>query len=238
MGGNTFACCASYEYGTCYAYKAFSTTVSNYWYAYGGQAPWYLSWYNPDPVKISNLHLTYYSDSSAQCPMGGSVYASNDNASWVEIATWSKSVTSPRVYWDIPIPAANRNFYNYYKLEITSVYNAGTGPIITDLSITGTYMYTPPSNILPVVGNNKVIGFTDGTTNYGSAFINTGTYAGIVPYGSNLNSSVSVSGSTIVDNTRPTNKASIGLSTDAALSGLVVDTALLKTFDPYFYIRY
>lgn len=130
MGKDKFAAKAITEYSSSYqAYMAFDSSLSTEWASSGTQNPSWISFYNPKPLKVSNLEMR--NRTSAENFTGGSVYGSNDNAAWTKLCDYSTTVTSANAYWSINVNSPD--FYNYYKIEGTSM--TGTNQGFTDIGI-------------------------------------------------------------------------------------------------------
>lgn len=151
------------------------------------------------------------------------LYGSDDNVNYTQLTTTFTTSGSSQT-----VTISSPTFYKYYKIHYTKGTYAWS---LREITITATYMYTPPSNVLPVVGNGMTLGLTSGTNNFGVyGHSSSGYLAGASAlYGSTIGTSGS--GANV-------NGKTLGLTADAANSGLVVDTSNLATFDPSFYIKY
>lgn len=107
LGGDLFAVAAEYEYyNTYWAYHGLDSTG---WL--GNQAlNWYV-FYNPNPLKVTNLTFSQISNNYIQ---KYDLYGSNDNSTWTKIGSYNQG--SGTVSNDI----SNSTYYNYYKIQATS----------------------------------------------------------------------------------------------------------------------
>lgn len=114
VGGNAFAVTGSAESnssGNRYFYHAFDNNTSTYWRCNSGTG--YIEFYNPVPLRVTNLKWTYY-----YCyPTGGNVQGSNDRTNWTTIKTWTNSSAAD---FNISL-SSNNNAYKYYRINITGV---------------------------------------------------------------------------------------------------------------------
>ena len=88
IGGNAFACIGNGEYSSdTKGYKAFDKSTSTYWYGLRGNLPYYLEWYNPVALKISQIIFTTGTARSdvEYCTKDYEIQASNDGNSWISI---------------------------------------------------------------------------------------------------------------------------------------------------------
>jgi len=236
MSGSMFAVSASNEYSASYpAWKAFDDNSSNtYWQSTNTTPPHWIMWYNPDPIKVSNIAITNGGNSSNYSIQDCLVQASNDNANWTTLVTLTgHTVTTTNTAWDVPIPSNKRGFYKYYRLY--NCYPQSTNYIcIRHIGITATYMYSANESRTPVKGSGMTLGLTDGSL-YG-AMVQRGGQTAM----SNSTASVygqpvgTTDGAYTVFNTG----VGIGVTPDPAYSGLITDLSFLNTFEPYFYIKY
>lgn len=116
VGGDSFAVEATTSSSSYPAYKAFDNT-NGYWIAQTVSA--YITFYNPKPLKVTNLHIKNpnYSDHN-YASLAGVIYGSDDNLTWVEIAQYTNSVLGNLAEWDIDL-STNTKFYKYHKIQNT-----------------------------------------------------------------------------------------------------------------------
>lgn len=116
VGGDSFAVEATTSSSSYPAYKAFDNT-NGYWIANTVSA--YTTFYNPKPLKVTNLHVKNpnYSDHN-YASLAGVIYGSDDNSNWVEIAQYTNSVLGNLAEWDIDL-STNTKFYKYHKIQNT-----------------------------------------------------------------------------------------------------------------------
>lgn len=111
------------------AYYAVDSSTSNYWWASANIN--YFTIYNPDPLKISSIVITYISSSTTYVAKDITVQASNDGSSWTDIysSTYVEGTTRT-------LSVNSSKFYKYYRLvmPVYSVYLR-----VTDIAISGTY---------------------------------------------------------------------------------------------------
>ena len=148
LGGDSFACWASSENGSNYAWHAFdgviTTANSNYWSAVGNVVPADLVFYNPYPLNVTNLRITNSYYSSQQGVTAGIVYASNDNSTWTELKQFTNTAVASNAQWNIDL-SNNIGFYKYYKIHVTDTvftYNSAKYIQIMDVLITATSQLT------------------------------------------------------------------------------------------------
>lgn len=86
------------------------------------------------------------------------------------------------------------------------------------------------ATVAPVIGNNKVLGLTDGINNdYGMGIVHTGAYSGLNPYNNSANTEPG--GTLALEKLYPvTSGKGIGVTTDPSKSGLVADLTNVPAF--------
>lgn len=143
LGGSSFAVAASSENGTAYAWRAVDgdTSISAVWEGTAVASSYTI--YNPIPLFINSFNITNYnnSDSWRYVPTAGSVYGSNDNLTYTYLSPYTNSNTGQNATWNLPITEANKGFYKYYKITISSTYN-GDVPIFNEIYPNGYYIAT------------------------------------------------------------------------------------------------
>lgn len=147
MGGDKFAASAITEYSSSYqAYMAFDNSTSTEWASKGTQNPSWISFYNPEPLKVTKL--TMRNRTSAENFTAGKIYGSNNNYYWEEIGSYSTTVTSANATWEIDL-SNNTKYYKYYKIVGTSM--TGTNQGFTNIAITAVYQnpVAEPSSFQP-----------------------------------------------------------------------------------------
>ena len=104
MGGSSFAVASSA--GS--AYSAFDGNGGSYT-NYMNVNNW-ISWYNPDPLKISKVVLT--ASGASYMPRAGRLEYSDDNANWATAVTWSNS--SSQNPFTINVDAYHHKYWRIY----------------------------------------------------------------------------------------------------------------------------
>lgn len=150
MGGNSFACVADSESSTSTAaYKAFdgTETSSSFWGSGNTAYPHWITFYNPTPIKVTQLTITNYDNNEAKRAIQeGTVYGSNDNSSWTTIKAFSNTNRTPLSTWTINM-SNNTNYYKYYKLYASAGYYDKVCKVC-EIKITATYLTTTLGNIV------------------------------------------------------------------------------------------
>lgn len=145
LGGTSFAVEASSEGSTAhaawYAFDGTSNSDSNRWGSKQGisaaNTGAYLIFYNPTAIKVSKLEWYNYTTQYTHYPKTLTLYGSNSNGSWTQIAEGSGSAQ--------PIATLNANsttFYKYHKLAVTKTSSADQAMICRELVITAKYKTT------------------------------------------------------------------------------------------------
>lgn len=127
MGGNSFACAASSsDYAPWHAFDG-SKTSSNRWAASTSTPPQWLTFYNPEKIKVTNLAITQRSDTTDHIT-SGIVQGSDDNTNWTDIKNFTNNNATPGATWNIDL-SENTTSYKYYRIYITG-YSASQGTYI------------------------------------------------------------------------------------------------------------
>jgi hypothetical protein len=116
MGGSSFACTGSAETnsnGDRKFFHAFDNNSDTYWRNNSGSG--YITFYNPKPLKVTNIKWSYFYSH----PTGGNVQGSDNNSTWTTIVTWTNSTAGD---FNIKLNS-NTKYYKYYKINITGVNN-------------------------------------------------------------------------------------------------------------------
>lgn len=122
MGGDTFACDQS-NYHT-----EDSGDEQKAWYVFDGKFngqewqvntvkldTWYwLSWYNPQPIKISKVGVT--NAAGQYSILAWKLQGSNDNSTWTDLTTGTNENVSAVTTWYMEIPEEKQSFYKYYRI--------------------------------------------------------------------------------------------------------------------------
>lgn len=125
MGGSSFAVASSA--GT--AYSAFDGNGGSYT-NYMNAGNW-ISWYNPDPLKVSKVVLS--SSGASYMPRAGKLQYSDNNSTWETAVSWSNSSsqnpftvnntnTTHHKYWRIYVDTKGTNSGNsdFSNIAITA----------------------------------------------------------------------------------------------------------------------
>ena len=127
MGGSNFACNQSSAYETYYAYLALSGSGS-FWHS-AESIPAWISWYNPNPLKITNLYFEVGNGSSyPDLPKEYYIQGSNDNINWTTVYSATNTTTST-----IPLPinidlsSITNNTFKYWRYYVSSVLGRSFG---------------------------------------------------------------------------------------------------------------
>ena len=126
LGGNSFAVSASSEYSYWPAWDAFDgkLTGDDGWSASSTSLPQYIIFYNPEPLKVSNIGIMNYYEKNGAFT-AGNVYGSNDNSSWKLISSFTNDVLDMAATWNINL-SNNKNLYKYHKIEFTQSSGFGS----------------------------------------------------------------------------------------------------------------
>ena len=122
LGEDSFAVYANHEFASSSAaWKAFDNDASTYWAMKSGNPASanpknFITMYNPKPVNAREIKM---SNGNAYHVTSGIVEASNDNAIWTELTTFTNSQTGSGTAWTIDL-SGNTDFYNYYKITVLS----------------------------------------------------------------------------------------------------------------------
>lgn len=86
--------------------------------------PAWISWYNPNPLKISNVEVTNRASSDGAYPNAYQLQYSDDNSTWVT-AVSGKGASGNGAIWNIPVE--HDTFHKYWRLYITSSSGSNSG---------------------------------------------------------------------------------------------------------------
>lgn len=137
LGGSSFAVYASNPVTGYEAYKAFDNTPATYADAYFPSA--YLTIYNPLPLKLSQLDII--NSSQANAIQNYTLCGSNDNSIFTTLISGTNTTNGSYAAWGIAVPSNVRDFYKYYKLLITSGFNASVWTA-SQINMQATYIAT------------------------------------------------------------------------------------------------
>lgn len=102
---------------------------------------YYFQFYNPNPLNVTNLNITNTGGDAwgTRALTAGSIMASNNGIDFVELLTYSNSVTGGNASWSIDL-SSNADYYKYYRIITTGTSYANSGAasqcIIAELKIT------------------------------------------------------------------------------------------------------
>jgi hypothetical protein len=129
LGGDSFAVSGTGQVSTSYdAYKAFDGNSGTYWWASNSNNNT-LTFYNPKKIKVSQIAMTNYSNSSTYLPSEVIVQGSNDNQTWEDLYTGGYETDLVRT---MDINSSKAYFYYRIKMTVCSIYIR-----ITKVEITG-----------------------------------------------------------------------------------------------------
>lgn len=132
LGGDSFAVSGTNCIGSNY-YNAVDGTSEYMWASAPSSAndTDIFIFYNPKPIKLETLNVTYYSSSTSYVASKITVEGSNDNSNWEELTSVGYIAGQTR-----NIAVNSQKFYKYHRILFVeySVYLR-----ITDIEIIGTY---------------------------------------------------------------------------------------------------
>lgn len=146
MGGNSFACEGSTHAYSYYAWRAFDGNEGNtncFETAQGAAS--YLTFYNPIPIKVTQLRFRIGSNSGSfayYTPGHVIVYGSDTNGNWTQLKDYTNTTYTQNSYWYLSM-SDNTSYYKYYRLSLlTRAATTGRDEYrcIPELSITATYL--------------------------------------------------------------------------------------------------
>lgn len=117
-GGETFAVKGSSIYSTNYAWKAFrnSYTATTYFHS-GNGLPQDLFWYNPIPLRISNIAITNRGIDGS-CLVDYEIWASTDDADWQLVK--SGSTSNRNLGGTNNVEISDERFFQFWKIRALS----------------------------------------------------------------------------------------------------------------------
>lgn len=132
LGGNSFAI-ATNQTGSD-GYKMFNgnTATSDYWWFTGGNnGEAIVTFYNPTPIKVTKLVITFNTTSTTYLAKSYVVEGSNDNTNWKQVGSFGYVAGQVRT-----LDLTNNKAFKYYriKMNIYSIYLR-----ICEIAITATY---------------------------------------------------------------------------------------------------
>jgi hypothetical protein len=141
VGSNGFAVSETGSWESSYpAFWAMDNATSTYNIFQKGTG-YYFQFYNPNPLNVTNLNITNFAGDAwgTRALTAGSIMASNNGIDFVELLTYSNSVTGGSGNWNIDL-SSNTEYYKYYRIIATSTSYANSGAVnqcmISELRIT------------------------------------------------------------------------------------------------------
>ena len=115
------------------AWQAFDNTGSvSRWHS-AQNLPQWISWYNPKPLKISNVQVTNRSIEGSY-PNAYQLQYSDDNSTWIT-AVSGNGTSGDSVSWNIPVTESNA--HKYWRLYVTSASGSNNSYVaIGEIGIT------------------------------------------------------------------------------------------------------
>lgn len=188
MGGNSFACETNTKRGGSQyqAYGAFNPSSSVAWVGSAATAealpahPQWLTFYNPTPLKVTQLTITNISD--WWC-VDYTITASNDNSTWTTLTSGTNTNYTSGGTWTISL-SSNSNFYKYYRFTCTrATGRTGSASVgIRYMAITATYQQSAANEVVfPLSFANTNYAFSLGFygASGGNAYVSTKTKTGM-----------------------------------------------------------
>lgn len=146
IGSNSFATSQTSLTESGYeAFRAFDNNTSTV--CLFAKSTGYFQWYNPNPLKITNMKLTNFAGDAwgTRALTAGSIQVSNNGSDFVELKTFTNSATGGGANWNIDL-STNTGYYKYYRIVCTgtsyAVSNAANQCHIAELKITATEQIT------------------------------------------------------------------------------------------------
>jgi len=107
------------QYNDNQIYNAFTPNYTGNagFHSVSGTTSGYVTYYSPDPVKITAITFTNQTDSSSsnRASTGGNISVSDNGFSWRYLKSYSNSEQSIGGVWTIDL-SSNTNYYKYYKI--------------------------------------------------------------------------------------------------------------------------
>lgn len=119
LGGDSSACaCSLNNTGSNYLYKAFDNNLNTVFQSVSNTSnPQWVTFYSPVELNVKEIHIYQNSTESYYYSRGITVQGSNNNSTWTDLATWSRSSYINNFYIDL---SSNNSYYKYYRLYVTS----------------------------------------------------------------------------------------------------------------------
>ena len=132
LGGNSFAI-ATNQTGSD-GYKMFNgnTATSDYWWFTGGNnGEAIVTFYNPTPIKVTKLVITFNTTSTTYLAKSYVVEGSNDNTNWKQVGSFGYVAGQVRT-----LDLTNNKAFKYYRIKMNIYYMYLR---ICEIAITATY---------------------------------------------------------------------------------------------------
>ena len=115
IGGDSFAVSGTAVTTEYEAYRAFDNNSSTDWVSASANED--LIIYTPIPIMVTKIDVTNRNDSVVRYIKSGVIYGSNDNSNYVQIGTFTNTITTQLGEWSIDL-GTNNSFYKYYKFSL------------------------------------------------------------------------------------------------------------------------
>ena len=126
MGGDSFAVSQSSVLSgdaSGYAWFAFDGLGSTTRWHSANSIPAWISWYNPIPLKISNVNVTNRALDGSY-PNAYQLQYSDNNSTWTTVVS-GNGTSGDSVSWDIPV--THDTAHKYWRLYVTSALGSNSG---------------------------------------------------------------------------------------------------------------
>lgn len=120
MGGDSFAVSSNVvQYGAsdCAVYMAFDDKTNTQFHSTSGVLTGYIDWYNPKPLKITNIKITNQQSYDSRASTAGKIYGSNNGTDWTLLTSYTYNTSLGQI-WNIDL-SSNTQAFLYYRLEST-----------------------------------------------------------------------------------------------------------------------
>lgn len=158
MGGTAFAVSSLSQYdATQPAWKAFSK-VDPGWQCAWGSLPTWLSWYNPTPLRVTNIQIKNRGGVPAYIDAikDYSVQKSDNNSTWTTVISGTNTVSGPSAVWNISLPST-AGYAKYWRIYATSSSGGSSRPGVSVFEITVSGLIEEPTPVQAVyVGDTQI----------------------------------------------------------------------------------
>lgn len=123
-GGDSFAVKAdSYYDNPRQPWNAFDgitgSNTANCWHSTSHATPWWIAWYNPKLLKISNIAITNR-PSGDHVPTAFQIQVSDDGNTWNTVYTGTNSISAGNATWNIDLSSVDNVVSKYWRLYVTA----------------------------------------------------------------------------------------------------------------------